>query len=152
MVTAQNISDKLGIDVTALIPAELIEAEKQIRIIHVIGQTAYDAIAADMETGEDYEVVGGFLKSALIYYVAAEMVMIQQNRPDQRGIFNLNAETARSAPETGVDETVKHYRNIANRHLQMALDWIKENESGWALPELQFVRTATIDQKISYSL
>jgi hypothetical protein len=152
MVTAQDISDKLGFDVTALIPAELIEAEKQIRIIHVIGQTAYDVIEADMETGEDYEVPGGYLKSALIYYVAAELVTVQHNRPDQRGIFNLNAETAQRVQESGTDELVKHYRNIANRHLQMALDWINENESTWALPELQFVRTATIDKKISYSL
>jgi len=84
MITAQDISDNLGIDVTGLIPAELIESEKQIRIIHVIGQTAYDVIEADMETGEDYEVPGGYLKSALIYYVAAEIVMVMVNRPDER--------------------------------------------------------------------
>jgi hypothetical protein len=80
------------------------------------------------------------------------LVTVQHNRPDQRGIFNLNAETAQRVQESGTDELVKHYRNIANRHLQMALDWINENESTWALPELQFVRTATIDNKISYSL
>jgi len=152
MVTAQDISDNLGIDVTGLIPAELIESEKQIRIIHVIGQTAYDVIEADMETGEDYEVPGGYLKSALIYYVAAELVTVQHNRPDQRGIFNLNAETARSVNEMGIDETVKHYRNIANRHLQMAIEWIEENATAWTMPELQYERTATIDNKISYSL
>jgi hypothetical protein len=152
MVTAQDISDNLGIDVTGLIPAELIESEKQIRIIHVIGQTAYDVIEADMETGEDYEVVGGYLKSALIYYVAAELVTVQHNRPDQRGIFNLNAETAQRVQESGTDELVKHYRNIANRHLQMAIEWIEEKATAWTMPELQYERTATIDNKISYSL
>jgi hypothetical protein len=152
MVTAQDISEHIGVTVTGLIPTELIDSEEKLRIIDVIGQTAFDVIEADMETGEDYEVPGGYLKSALIYYVAAEIVMVMVNRPDERGIFNLNAETAQRVQESGTDELVKHYRNIANRHLQMALDWIKENESTWTMPELQYERTATIDNKISYSL
>jgi hypothetical protein len=152
MVTAQDISEHIGVTVTGLIPTELIDSEEKLRIIDVIGQTAFDAIEADMASGGDYEVVGGYLKSALIYYVAAEIVMVMVNRPDERGIFNLNAETARSVNEMGIDETVKHYRNIANRHLQMAIELIEEKATAWTMPELQFKRTATIDNKISYSL
>ena len=138
MVTASQIATTLKVGIDDLIPAELITAEANRRIVSVIGKSAYDAIEAANGSGEDYEVPGGYMDTALTYFVGAEMVGVIANRPDQRGVFKLNAETAQQAMPDGLDSLTAYYRDMANTHLQILLDWIKENETTWTIPELKF--------------
>lgn len=127
MLTPSEIATKIGLDIAELIPQELINAELQRRVVSVIGQDNYDAIVADMGEGDVYEIIGVLISGALAYYVAAEMVTVLQNRPDQRGVFNLRAETANNAMPEGVDATVAYFRQIANANMGEVIRWIDLN-------------------------
>ena len=111
---------------STLFQASVIEAVEKRRIIDVVTKDAYDAIVADMAEGGDYEAEGTLLETALCYYVAAENIIAIATRPENRGVFNLNAEVAQRVEADGLQSLKVHYMFIANQHMAECFDLIEE--------------------------
>ena len=109
----------------ALFTTSAIEAVEKRRIIGAIGSTAYDAIVADMDEGGAFEVEGDYLQTALCYFVAADLIITIGTRAENRGIFNLNAETAQRAEKDGLYGLQLHYFHMANQFMVKALELIE---------------------------
>jgi len=108
-----------------LFTTSAIEATEQRRIIGAIGSAAHAVIIADMGKDEDFEAEGAYLKTALCYFVAADLIITIGTRAENRGIFNLNAETAQRAEKEGLYGLQLHYFHMANHFMVKALELIE---------------------------
>ena len=127
LITASDIATTVFNDsqMDSLFTTSAIEAVEQRRIVDVITSDAYDAIIADMDEGGTYEVEGGHLQTALCYFVAADLIITIGTRAENRGIFNLNAETAQRAEQDGLYGLQLHYFHMANQFMVKALELIE---------------------------
>lgn len=127
LITASDIATTVfnNSEMDTLFQSSVIEAVEKRRIIDVITEDAYDAIVAAMGTGETYEAEGALLETALCYYVAAENIIAIATRPENRGVFNLNAEVAQRVEADGLHALKVHYMFVANQHMAECFELIE---------------------------
>lgn len=127
IITASDIATTVfnNLEMEGLFQASVIEAVENRRIIGVLTKDAYDAIVADMESGGAYQSEGAILKTALCYYTAAENIIAIGTRPENRGIFNFNAELAQRVDRDGLIDLRLHYMFVANQYMAQALELVE---------------------------
>ncbi len=132
MVTGTDIAAVYGDStLSGMFSNAFIAAIKREKIESVIGETALIYIV-DNETAEtpDESIVSQYnnLKSSLAYYCAAEGLSLIATRAENRGVFELNAEMARSASPQAIKANQLVYNAIANSYLKKVIEWL---ESGY---------------------
>ena len=91
------------------------------------GEAIYEAIIAAMGTGEDYEVVGGYLAAALNYYVAANVFDRISTGVETRGVMEYTSPNAQKAQPDTKDNVKAEYNRNGSILFDKALNWINEN-------------------------
>ncbi len=132
MITGTDIAAIYGDStLSGMFSSAFISAIQKEKIETVIGETALIYIV-DNETAEtpDESIVSQYnnLKSSLAYYCAAEGLSLIATRAENRGVFELTAEMARSASPGAIKSNQLVYNTIANSYLKMVVEWLESGD------------------------
>jgi len=91
------------------------------------GEAIFEAIIADMGESGEFYTVGGYLKTALAYYVAANVFGRIGSGVESRGVFDYTTPNAQKAQPDTQAKIKGEYMTMASLNFDKALNWINEN-------------------------
>ncbi len=128
MITGSEIAAIYGDStLSGMFTVDFIYSVLKEKIESVIGDTALAYINDNGGEHGDPEVQPQKLKiqSALAYYCAAQGLHLVATRAENRGVFELNAELARSASPQAINANQMAYNTIGNGILKSVVEWLE---------------------------